>query len=372
MRYCKTCISCDTRPNLVLDDEGICNACRNHQLKATIDWDERASEFLRLAGQIRERAHGYDCLIPVSGGKDSTWQTLTCLRHGLTPLTYSYVPPLRTEVGRRNLDNLISLGVDHFEYRINPDVERTLLLESFERLGNPGVLMHRAIYNTSRRLACQFKIPVVVWGEDSVFEYGGRNAADPTRPIDEDWLSQFNYAGRADGSDWVNEVVDSKSTSALAPVSDSEIEAAGVRDLFLGRYFRWDPVEVAKVAMEAGMQVGNDGPRTGAYDFSDMDDELISVHHYLKWFKFGFTRSFDNLSIEIRNGRLNRAQAVAQLRKSKEQRPDADIKAFCGFTDISVERFDVICEGFRNPDIWYRDGAVWKIRDFLIPDWKWI
>ena len=371
MQYCKICISCDTRPNLVLDGEGVCNACRNHALKKVIDWESRESEFRTLAENARGKTRGYDCLIAVSGGKDSTWQTVKCLEYGLTPLAFSYRPPRRTAIGQRNLDNLISLGVDHIDYTINPDVEARFLLKAFESAGNPGVPMHRAIYNISRRLACRFDIPLVVHGEDSAFEYGGARTSENLQNVDEEWLKKFAVTGGVATDEWLDEDLTEKKMTALLDVEDTELHSAGVANIFLGYYFDWDPEETAKIAVDHGMAASEDGPRTGYYAHTDLDDELVAVHHYIKWFKFGFTRMFDNLSIEIRHGRMTRDEALEVLRVTGDQAPHEDIATFCEFTGIAAERFQEICEGFRNTGIWHREGNIWKIDGFLIDDWDW-
>ena len=113
-------------------------------------------------------------------------------------------------------------------------------------------------------------------------------------------------------------------------------------------------------------------PKTGYYAFADIDDDfLIAVHHWLKWHKFGFTRLWDNLSIEIRNGRLSRDAAIRIIAESGDETPQAEIGKFCGYLGITEERFFEIIETFRNREVWRFEDSVWKIEDFLIPDWEW-
>jgi len=110
----------------------------------------------------------------------------------------------------------------------------------------------------------------------------------------------------------------------------------------------------------------------GYYDFADIDDDFISIHHWMKWYKFGFTRLFDNLSLEIRNGRMTREEALEIIRSVGDQTPHGDIASFCVFSGISVQRFHAIAETFRNHQVWKRDpDGVWRIPEFLIPDWNW-
>ena len=112
-------------------------------------------------------------------------------------------------------------------------------------------------------------------------------------------------------------------------------------------------------------------PRTGWYDYADIDDVFISIHHWLKWYKFGFTRVFDNLSLEIRNGRMSREEAIAILRQGGDQTPHRDIERFCEYVGITIEHFLEVIERFRNPDVWVKRDGRWIIEDFLSPDWEW-
>ena len=139
-QYCVRCVLPDTRPGVLLDAEGICRGCRNADAKRRIDWDARARAFEELADDAKSRATTYDCVIPISGGKDSYWQVVTCLEHGLRPLGVTYVYPGRSALGKRNLQRLVELGVDHLELCVNPDVERRVHREGVSHDGNerPG------------------------------------------------------------------------------------------------------------------------------------------------------------------------------------------------------------------------------------------
>jgi hypothetical protein len=152
---------------------------------------------------------------------------------------------------------------------------------------------------------------------------------------------------------------------------DEELDQKGVLAVFLGYYFPWDPATSLSVAQAHGFQTRTQGPKTGHYDYADIDDDFISIHHYLKWYKFGFTRSYDNLSLEIRHGRLTRDQAIQILRERGDETPHDDISTFCRFAGLSVSHFFDVIERFRNRQIWTQRNGTWVIEDFLIPDWRW-
>lgn len=372
MRYCSQCILPDTRPNLRFDDQGVCNACRQHGTRSGIDWQARAEAFHKVASAAKAKATGYDCLIPVSGGKDSHWQVLACLEHGLTPLAVTWRTPGRTAIGQANLDNLIRLGVDHIDFTINPETERKFVLKAFERYGTPGLPMHMALFNIPLTLAVRYEIPLVVWGENSAFEYGSKDNADIGFQLDRDWLKTYGVMHGTTAEDWVDEDLPHKSMAGYFGPSDEDMKRADVRAVFLGYYHEWTPEKTRKIACDHGFVTSDEGPRVGCWDFADIDDDFISIHHWLKWHKFGFTRLFDNLSIDIRNGRITREQAVESVREMGDQTPHEDIAKLCEFLQITPERFHEIADTFRNKDIWTRKDGVWGMNEFILPDWSFV
>lgn len=372
MRWCSRCVLPDTRPGIVLDDAGVCTACRTHAARPQVDWGDRARRFAALCDEVRGSGPGYDVLIPVSGGKDSHWQVLTCLEHGLRPLCVTWRPPGRTALGRRNLENLIALGVDHMDVSIAPDVERRFTLAAMERFGTPGLPMHMAIFNIPLNLAVRLSIPLVVWGENSATEYGSEDGRHMGVRLTSGWLERYGVMHGTTAADWVGErgLTARELTPYTGPEPDA-LETSGVRAVFLGWFFPWDPQRMRDVAQAHGFTPREGGAATGLYDYADVDDAFISVHHWLKWYKFGFTRTFDNLSLEIRSGRITRGDAVTSIRQRGDDTPRADIAAMSEFLGISTARFYDMAERFRNPDVWQWDGKRWWIPDFLVPQWEW-
>lgn len=371
MRWCESCVLPDTRPNLRIAEDGICSACRSHGVRRDVDRTKRREDLRSVVAWARGRATGYDCVIPVSGGKDSTWQTVACLDLGLRPLAVTWRTPARTELGQRNLDNLRALGVDHLDYSISPDVEARFARRTFEELGSPAVPMHLALFAIPLTVAVRFKIPLVVWGENSAAEYGSRDPGDEGHRMDGAWIRTYGVTHGTTAADWVDADLTEGDLVAYHAPSEEELEAADVRSVFLGHFLRWDPEWTATVAAANGFQAA-ERARTGLYAFADIDDDFIAVHHWMKWYKFGFTRLFDNLSLEIRSGRIDRHTAIGMIRLAGDQRPDEDIRHFCDFVGLRPDEFDAIAERFRNTDVWRRDArGTWTIPDFLIDDWRW-
>jgi N-acetyl sugar amidotransferase len=369
--YCARCVTPDTRPNVVIGLNGICSACLTHGVRPAINWGARAKVFEQLIAESKARSTGYDCVIPVSGGKDSTWQVVTCLEYGLKPLAVTWKAPCRTAIGAANLANLVSLGVDHIDYQVSPAVERRFLYRAFVRHGATAIPMHMAMFNIPTMIAVRFGIPLIVWGENSATEYGDGAGAEAGWKLDRAWLQKYGVTHGTTAKDWIGDGLTASDMVPYMGPSDEQIESAGVRAVFLGYFTPWDPETSLQVASAHGFRRSPDGPKTGYYDYADIDDDFISIHHYLKWYKFGITRLFDNLSLEIRNGRMTRDHAIAIIRNRGEQRPSDDIAKFCEFVGISETHFDEIAETFRNPCIWSRRDGVAVIEGFIVPDWKW-
>jgi N-acetyl sugar amidotransferase len=310
-------------------------------------------------------------LIPVSGGKDSTWQVIKCLEYGLRPLAVTWKTPARTELGRANLENLVRLGVDHIDYQVSPSVEKKFMLESLKKYGSTAIPMHMALFNIPLTIAARFEIPLVVWGENSAFEYGGTPEARQGFELDDNWLKKYGVTHGTTAEDWISGQLTREELTPYFGPKGSELKEKGVRAVFLGYYFNWDPEETYRVAKANGFLNRPAGPKTGLWNYADIDDDFISIHHFLKWYKFGFTRLFDNLSVEIRNGRMSRDQAIETVKKMGDQTPHEDIKKACEFMGISVEEFYQIIEKFRNREIWHQVNGRWQIKDFLIPEWNW-
>ncbi len=376
LRYCRQCVLPDTRPGIEIGSDGICTGCRNHARKGTdIDWHQRRDQLDQLIDAARRRATSrgaaYDCIVPVSGGKDSTWQVVKCLEFGLKVLAVTWRTPGRTEIGQRNLDNLIGLGVDHFDVSISPRVERLFTYKTLATTGSSAVPMHLAICVTPLRLAVALDVSLVVWGESPFMEYGGDPGESELNKLNHAWLRRHGILQGRSAADWIDDELSARDLAPYMLPAESEFAAREIESIFLGYYLPWDPIESLAVARRHGFEVRPDGAKLGLYDFADIDCDFISVHHWFKWLKFGFTRLFDNLALEIRNGRISRAQASDIIRATGDQRPVADIDRLCRFLEITDGHFAEIEERFRNRNIWTRRDGLWRLDGFLIDDWDW-
>ena len=239
--------------------------------------------------------------------------------------------------------------------------------------GSPVVPMHMALHAIPLQFAVAFGIPLILWGENSAYEYGSEDQALVGVRLTSAWLKRHGVTCGTTAEDWVDGELTVADLVPYSWPSDEAQERAGVRAVFLGHYFRWDPQHTFEVAKSRGF-TADERPRTGYYNFADIDDDfLITIHHWMKWYKFGFTRLWDNLSLEIRNGRMTRQNAVEIVAARRNEVPYAEIARFCEYVGIAETRFFEIAERFRNRDIWKigPDGA-WHLEGFLVERWDWI
>ena len=371
MRYCNNCILPDTRPGLIIMSDGTCNACHSwHSKKKTIDWKKRKIEFDKLVKSVKKKRNSWDCIIPVSGGKDSTWQVIKALEYGMKPLCVTWKTPARTELGQRNLDNLINLGVDHIDFSINPKVEKKFTLKALRKKGSVAIPMHMALFSIPLQIAYKFDIPLVLWGENSAIEYGASHLSTLGFEMNREWLLAHGVTNGTVAEDWIDNDLTAKDMSPYLWISDNELKKKKIKAAFLGWYFKWDPKITYDVAKQHGFKALTNGPSVGIYDFADVDDEfLIPIHHWMKWYKFGITRTWDNLSLEIRTGRISRDEAIKILQQKGDETPWEQISSFCKWVDISEDNFFKDIEKFRSMDVWKKDGKKWIIKDYLLQEW---
>ena len=186
------------------------------------------------------------------------------------------------------------------------------------------------------------------------------------------WRKVYGVTHGTTAKNWIDKKLSYKDLLPYSWPTEKEKNKNGVKEIFLGYYFKWDPKKIFKISKKNGFESAKK-PKTGFYSFADIDDEFfITVHHWLKWYKYGFTRLWDNLSIEIRNKRISREKAIKIIKKTGNQIPIYEIRKFCNYTNISIKKFFIIAEKFRNKKIWFKDkSGEWKIRNFLINQWRW-
>ena len=361
MRYCKKCIMPDTRPEQVFDASGVCDACRSADKKhAHVDWEARKKEFILVLDRYRNRQGSWwDCVVPVSGGKDSCYQAYVMkYEFGMNPLCVNFVPCEMTETGLKNILFLRDLGFDMVQVGANRKTYRRMVRKGFFDLGDCCWPEHIGIFTAPVRVAVQYKIPLLIWGENSQFEYGGPAAKRENNYLDRNWLEQFQMLG-CRISDLYEEGYERKDLLAFEYPDDEELKTVGVTGLFLGYYKKWDGPENARRMLELGWNKNPDGPVEGAYnDIENLDCKWVGgLHDYMKFLKYGYGRATDQLCIEIRAGRMERDEAIKLVRQYEGQLPRKYMPDFMKFVGCGEQEFFDTLDRFTNRKIFKTENG---------------
>ena len=190
LQYCRSCVLPSTKPDLKFSEDGECSACEAHRNKDAVDWDQRRTELIEILEKYKN-PDSWDCIVPVSGGKDSTYQILKVLELGYRPLAVTSTTCDLSEIGRQNLENISNLGVDHIVLSPNRKVRAKLNRFGLENVGDISWPEHVGIFTIPVQVAVRYRVPLIIWGENSQNEYGGPAKAVESNILDRSWLEEF-------------------------------------------------------------------------------------------------------------------------------------------------------------------------------------
>ncbi|MGH6661458.1 MAG: N-acetyl sugar amidotransferase, partial [Rhodospirillales bacterium] len=370
--WCTKCVypSLSATP-MEYDADGVCMGCRTAEAERALsdaEWKKRKKALYELLDRCRSRdGSRHDCIIPVSGGKDSYFQVHT-IKHelGFNPLLVTYYGNNFTEVGQRNLLRMKeALDVDHVIYQPSVALLKKLNRLGFIAMGDMNWHNHIGIATVPMRVAAQQKIPLVIWGEHGYADISGQFSIDDY--FEWTYRSRLEHMGR--GFEWNFYVgVDGITAADMACYqypSDQEIFELGLRGIYLSNYVHWDANEHVKTVVEKyGFEVA-DRPFERTYrTMSNLDDmHENGIHDYMKFIKFGYGRCTDHASKDIRAGVLSRGQAVDLVRKHDHVKP-SDLYRWLDYVGMTEDEFDHIADTFRDPRVWRRKNGAW-VKDNL-------
>jgi N-acetyl sugar amidotransferase len=368
LRYCVRCVMPSTKPDLAFDATGVCSACRAYEARQAIDWDRRRTELLAVLDRYRQHGRNWDCVVPVSGGKDSTYQVIRMLQLDLNPLCVTATTCDPSPIGRRNIENLKRLGVDHIEFSPNTMVRARLNRIGLTEVGDISWPEHVAIFTIPVRAAVQVGVPLIIWGENSQNEYGGPAAAAEHHVLDRRWLEEFGGLLGLRVSDLsATYGIDPKRLLPYQYPSDEELRRVGVTGLFLGYYLPWDGLTNALIAQAHGFSTFGTAVEGSMVDYENLDNHQTGVHDYFKFLKFGFSRATDIACLHVRRGRITREDALTVVRARDGRFPwtylGKPLAEILEPLEMSVDEFVAICDRFTNKKIFKRDASGALVKD---------
>lgn len=361
MKYCYICFLPSTKPDIHFNEEGVCAACVSFQNRKTIDWEARQREFISTVKEVnRMNKSDWDCVIPVSGGKDSTAQVIKMLELGFKPLCVTANTCDLSEIGRLNIENIKNLGVDHVHFSPNPAVRRKLNRIGLQEVGDISWPEHVGIFTIPVRAAIQYSVPLIIWGENSQNEYGGPAADSQGKILSRRWLEEFGGLLGLRVSDLAEAFdIDHRDLSPYQYPSDSDLSRVGVTGLFLGYYFPWDGLSNYLVSQAHGFKSYGTVVEGSVVDYENLDNYQTGIHDYFKFLKFGFGRATDIVSTHLRRGRITREQGLRMILEHDGRYPSSylgkSLQEILMPVGLSKLDFDLICDRFTNFELFKSD-----------------
>jgi N-acetyl sugar amidotransferase len=369
IRYCRRCVMPETKPDLHIDEQGICSACRYYESRKVIDYATRNEELLKILDKYRSKGgSNYDCLVPVSGGKDSTYQTIRMLELGMNPLCVTATTDMLSDVGRRNIENLKKLGVDHIEVSVNPVVRRRINRLALTTVGDISWPEHVTIFTIPVRIAVQLGIPLIVWGENSQNEYGGPAGAAENNVLSRRWLEEFGGLLGLRVTDLIGqEGIERRHLIQYTYPSDDELKSVGVTGIFLGYYLPWDGWGNALYAQAHGFETFPHVIEGSAVNYENLDNVQTGIHDYFKFLKFGFGRATDLVCLQLRRGRLSREDGMRIVKRLDGKFPSTylgvPLESVLREIEMTEEEFVRVCDLFTNKKLFVCDSRGNLIKD---------
>jgi len=383
--FCKRCVISNQRPNSTVefknvkdeekstinfDEEGICDACRYQDSKASnIDWQKREDALKRLCDLHRNNNGDYDVIVPGSGGKDSAYAShVLKYKYGMNPLTVTWAPHKYTEIGWKNFENWIHEGgLDNILFTPNGKLHRYLTKEAFINLLHPFqpfIVGQRII---GPMMAAKFNVKLVFYGENQA-EYGNNADENFIPTMDRKFFSVDDPMDIMLGGKSIRDIIietDFKLNDfkPYVPPNAEYLESKGIEVHYLGYYLPWDPQECYYYATEHTGFQSNSERTEGTYSkYSSIDDKIDMFHYLTTFIKFGIGRATYDAAQEIRNNKITREEGVQLVRKFDEEFPKKYFKDFLEYISLSESEFHNILDKFRSPHLWEKIDDEWELK----------
>lgn len=352
-----------TRPGSIFNKEEICQACLNYENRKTVNWEKRTEELKKLCAKYRRADGYYDCVIPVSGGKDSHFLVYVMKEEmKMNPLLVTVTDPFtKTEAGKHNLRNLgEAFNCDIITFNLSIDLFRRVTKIGFEELGEPLRFIEAVIYTVPFKIARNFNITMVVYGENPFYEYGSKT--------EENYNSGNEYVKsvfkKIDTNFWLDRGVFLKELNAIIPPTEEELVKFNLDVIFMSYFIPWDGNKNYQIAKRYGFRdLTHEWKREGNIEvFDQIDSIAYIVHLWLKYPKFGFARATDIASRLVRAGEITREEAKRLVVTYDHKLDQRALDDFCKFMEIIPRKFWDIVEKFWNREIFEKADGMWRLK----------
>jgi len=356
VKYCVRCCIPATQEGVKFDEMGVCQACQSSEQKIHIDWVKREKQLRKILEEAKAKAgNNYDCILPISGGKDSTFQMYVLTQvYGMKPLAVTFNHNWYSETGWYNLQNALEkFNMDHIMFTPNRDLVNRIARRSIDGIGDSCWHCHAGVGAFPLQIAVKFNIPLLIWGE-SIAESSGRASYDsPVHKFDRDYFTKVS--AKLKPEEMVNENLSARDLSPFNVPSVEEIEKAGVWGIHLGDYIFWDDERQTEFIRD---NYGwKETEMEGAYKcYKSAECIMAGMHDFTCYLKRGYGRSTVQACADVRNGLLTREEGFELANKFDPVRPEA-LDYYLKITGLSEEEFFKI----------FKEKKIEMIKDFDLP-----
>ena len=362
--FCAQCLTSNTRPRVVFDKNGVCNACINAKGKNDIDWQDRKREFKSLIEPYKSKNGSWDCIVPWSGGKDSSsiaWKLK--YEYGMNPLLVTFSPILPNTVGNHNREAMIKKGFDNLLFRPNQKIHQMLSKRFFIERGNPKVAWDAGINAIPVQIAVKYNIKLIFYAEHGESENGGKVLNEESKKI-RNFTEVVEHQIGDDPRNWETNEISYNDLNPYIYPSIEEIETTGIKSMYFAYFHRWSMFDNYNYIKDKIDFKTSSNRTCGTFtDFDSLDDKFDDLYYYLQYIKFGFGRCVRDTSRFIHNGHMKREEALDLCKKYDGEFPSRWFKDVLGYLELTEEKFDEIIDQHRNEEIWIKNNKnEWKLK----------
>lgn len=359
---CKNCLMPSSRPRVSFNKDQICNGCLHQFEKRKINWDDRKKEFKDICDKFRSKNNEYDCIVPWSGGKDSSYIAHRLkFEFNMNPLLVTFSPLIPTEIGFINRLKLINQGFDNIFFTPNQKISRYLSKRFFIERGNPKTHWDAGINSLPVKIAMEKNINLIFYAEHGESEYGGKVLSKEScrsRNLEEVLENQIGDHP----SNWVDQYVNQKDIECYIYPDENQLNKKKINAFYFSYFFYWDVYENYKYVKEKFGFKNNLKRISGTFqDYDSMDDKIDPLYYYMQLVKFGFGRSLRDASRLLKNGHISLDKAKKYIKKYDDEFPDENLIDVLEYLNIEKNELSEIIDHHRNKEIWIKKNNNFEL-----------
>lgn len=360
---CKKCLNMSTRPRIEFNEHGVCNACTWAEEKRTsVNWSERWRKLEEMAGQLRGGNNEFDCIIPVSGGKDSSYVAYMAKdKLKLNPLCITVTPPLPFAVGQENLTNFTRSGFNLLAVTPDFNVLRRINKIGLNQFGIPMLGWQIAVQCYIPKLAAQMGISLILYGEDGEVEYGGTTISKDSFSYSVEYSKNIYLAGTY--FQILRNNFSPKELAMFTYPTDEQLKAVNVTLAHWSYFEPWDSNRNYEIAKQyCGLKQRHSGQQAGTFKTTGQNDTcLYDLHTYLMFLKFGFGRATQDANIDIRAGKITREEGIKMVQEHDHWQPDCYLDSYAEYYQMSPDEIKACYDKFANKQLLQKKSGAWRL-----------